>query len=547
VKIKNFKLNYLLVAACFALFILLLLKNPFSTRNLIGNLEPYPDTIHYLSPAINFTNGEGFYIERGGRIKNPNVPLLYSVSLMPVFLFTDDPRAFYLVNIFLALLSLGFLYKISSKIFANSYITFIVMFLYITNYFVYWYPNLAMAENLIIPIFLGSVWLLLEKVSIRNVLIAGFLVVSFYATKYATIPLSFSLFLLYGLKLLIGEKNYRLKYLSIFLIWVTGLFSAFALFEYLTKGFNILNSFGSLYSLIFSGVITGVNSGESAPSNPWFSLKYLSSNLNIYLDAVTGSPMRFLWDSTPLVPKFVGIFGISALIFGLFTKKFRYLSFSLLLFLFSQILFMSTFYSTDARYIYHAIPLLLISFGLFLKFLSDLILRLSPNKGHLIFYSILILIFAGYLLTSAYRIKYQVALNLKHTESPWYYISVDEANKYFDTLPKTDKKPILITALPPYYVDYFSKDRYTLLPLSLSQEFQKEMPVTWGDHNFTDLLALYSSYMNNGYSLYISNYGLGNEDHLHKDFDKIKAAFNIEKVHEGCFNACNIFKLNPPQ
>jgi len=419
-----------------------------------------------------------------------------------------------------------------------------VMFLYTTNYFIYWYPNLVMAENLLIPIFLASVWILLLSLSLRNAIIAGFLVVAFYATKYAAIPLTASLFVMYSIKILLGSKDKKLKLGGCFVLTTFLIFGAFAIFEYLSKGFNIFATVNSLFSLIFSGAITGVNSSEVPVSNPWFSLKYLPKNLNTYLEAITGNPMRFLWDNTPLVPKFVGVFGLAGLIFGLFKRKYRLFCLSLLLFLFSQIIFMSTFYSTDARYIYHAVPLLIISFGLFLKFLMDLLLGNNKKTGRIIFYIILFTFFLVYFVGSAFRLKYQVALNLRHTESPWYYISVEEANKYFDSVEKTNKKPVLITALPPHYVDYFSKDRYSLLPLSLNQEFQKEMTTVWGPHDFSSLPALYNQYLNNGYLVYVSNYGLGNEDHLHKDFDKIKNLFHLERVHEGCFNACDIFKLN---
>ena len=62
ISIKNFITMLLLFNLL--TFTLLLLKNPFSERNLISNLEPYPDTIHYINPALSFIKGNGFIVER---------------------------------------------------------------------------------------------------------------------------------------------------------------------------------------------------------------------------------------------------------------------------------------------------------------------------------------------------------------------------------------------------------------------------------------------------------------------------------------------------
>lgn len=420
------------------------------------------------------------------------------------------------------------------------------MFLYVTNYFVYWYPNLAMAENLLIPLYLGGIWILLEKVSARNIVIASFIIVGLYATKYAAIPLSASLFLLYLIKVLLSKVSSKKTASATFLLASALVFTAFALFEYFSKGFNIFNSVLSLYNLLFSGFIstTPSDTGEIVSSNPWFSTRYMPGNVKTYLDALTGTPMRFLWDYTPIVPKYVGIFSLAGLIYGLFKKKFGFISFSLLLLIFSQIIFMSTFYSVDARYIYHVIPTLLIGFGLFLRFAYDFLIAQNKKYAKILFGLILIGLSLVYLSGNALRIKSQVSINLRYAENPWYYISVVEQNKYFDSIPQKDDKPILISALPPYYVDFFSGNRYRLLPLSKGQEYQKGMSNVWGDQDYTDLIVLYKNYLEKGEEVYVANYGLGNEAHLHRDFSKIKEQFNLELVHQACFDVCNIYKVH---
>lgn len=544
--IKKVTIQHLILLSCGGLLLLLLYKSPFSDRNLISNLEPYPDTIHYITPAISFIKGEGFFMKREGRIKYPSVPFLYSAVLMPGFLMNSDARMFYFTNVLMAFLSLYLLFKIVDKLFQNPYITGFVLFLYVTNYFIYWYPTLAMADNLIIPLFLLAVLLLLEKNTPKRVLMTGLLAVGFYATKYAAVPLAAAMLLLCELKILLSDEKQKIRFSAILLVSFLAAFVLFFGFEYLTKRTNIFESISTLFMPLFSEV-TKISSGIPAvSSNSWFSLDYFPKNFKDYLGAITGHRMRFLWDSTPLVPKYIAVFGLFGLFFGLFTRKFRFIAICLLVFLFSQIVFMSAFYSTDGRYIYHAIPVILIGFGLFLTIIKDFLFIQKAKNLKIVFYLFLAVFFTGYLTTCFSRLKYQVSLNIRHTETPWYYVSIEEANKYFDSSPENNnKKPILISALPPYYVDYFSGNRYLLLPLSYNQEFPKEKEIVWGPQDYSDLIKLYSKYLNKGYEVYVSNYGLGNEAYLHADFDKINSNFTLVKVHEGCFNACNVFKLTP--
>ena len=102
-------------------------------------------------------------------------------------------------------------------------------------------------------------------------------------------------------------------------------------------------------------------------------------------------------------------------------------------------------------------------------------------------------------------------LNLKYAETPWYYLSVVKLNEYFAKLPIKKQKTIVISSLIPYYIDFYSNKTYDLLPLSLEQEFRNNRKEAWGNNDYSDLLALYKSYLDRGYDVYVHNYGLGNE------------------------------------
>ena len=254
-----------------------------------------------------------------------------------------------------------------------------------------------------------------------------------------------------------------------------------------------------------------------------------------------GAPNRFLWDQTPLIPRFIAITGMIGIIGGIFSKKYRFLSQGLLLSISATVIFMSTFYSFDARYIYIAIPALLIGLGLFLTGLENKILKRK------IFFIFLIFVFICiYLISNFTRIKSQISLNLRYAETPWNYVSVLKMNEYF-TADKIvgNKRPVLISALPPFLIDYYSNGNYSLLPLSYEQEFrgQSVRQIVWGPNDYSDLPALYTKYLKDGYDLYVSRVGLGNEGYTNRDFNTIVAEFDTKLVLSGCYNQCNIYSV----
>lgn len=535
--IKNYHLILLLVIL--TIFLLLIAKNPFSERNLISNLEPYPDTIHYLNPPKSFLNGKGFLIEREGRFLITAVPSLYSLTLIPVFMINQDVRMFYFMNVLLALTGLVLFYKVLEILIKNFWINITILFFYTTNYFVYWYPTLAMAENLTLTLFITSLYLLVRKTNWLTIILAGFIGIAFYATKYASITVTLSFLLLFFLKLIFEFKKKSLRRIIFFIFSTLTAFILFAFFEFFIKEKNTFASFFILISWLFPA--KEIQNGEivSPRQDTWFSFRYFGKNIYLYLFALIGKPLRFLWDSTPLVPNYVGILGILGLIIGLINKKSIFISSYAILSVIFTILFLSTFYSSDARYIYHAIPVLLIGFGIFLNyFYKKFLKKMKP-----IFYILLAIVFLFYFSQKAILLKSQIMLNLKYTETPWYYIGVDEMNSFFNTVSQTDKKQILLSALPPYYIDFFSNGKYMLLPLSKDQEFRQFKEVVWGSNDYSNLIKLYEKYLNSGYDLYISNSGLGNEGYLHVAFNEVKENFKVTQVSSACFNTCNIYKV----
>lgn len=552
-------LKKIFLGIIFLTFFLLLFKNPFSENNLIPNLEPYPDSIHYLNPPISFLEGKGFAIEREGRILKPSVPFLYSASLIPGFIIYRDVRFFYFSNVILAFLGLIFLYKFLEKVLPNVYINLFILFLYTTNYFIFWYPNLPMAENLLLTLYILGLFLLVSKLTPKNAFIAGLIGISFYATKYASVSLTLAYLLSYSLKVLLSlnkkGRSFDIKsilkhrglltknILSAPIVFIAGTSASLLLFfiiDSLIRGNNI---FFQLFEHAGALAVSKTSSGSSIQPAGWFDTGYFRDHFLIYLNALLGNQMRFLWDQTPLVPKYLAWPAIGGILTCLFIKQYRFLSLSLIFLIIMPIVAISSFYAIDARYINHVIPTLLIGLGLFLVVIYKF---LDRQKLKTIFYLLLIVLSIFYSATNFQRLKYQIALNLKHSETPWYYMSVKNFNSYFQTVhPSLNDKPILITALQPFYIDFFSNLNYKLLPLSSEQEFFKRAEIVWGPNDYSDLIALYAKYLEDGRNVYVTNSALGNEVYLYNGFNAVKANFTFDEVKKGCFDTCNIYKISP--
>lgn len=531
---------YIIVSLNVILFTLLFYKDIFSDRTLIPNFEPYPDTIHYINPARSFLLTGKLKIYRNGYFRNPGVPPLYSIVLIPLYAIYNDARMFYITNVVLSFLSLFFFDKILKKLTRNPFIIGVSMFLYVTNYFIYWYPTLAMAENLIMALFLFGFYLLIIPVTPMTSILAGIVGISFYGTKYASAPLLVSYIFLYFLKIAISKKiRNKRRYFLIpavsLLLFMTLFLNIPAILESITASISIAIIY-PLKTLFMSRKETIANF-----HNEPFSKFYFDKYFPQYIRALLGSPSRFLWDNTPIIPRFVGILGMVGLVMSFFTKKFRFFGFSLFLLIFSSIFFMSYFYAFDMRYVCVSIPAMLLLYAFALVKGEQISKRYNKLN---FFYVGLVVLFLFYLFTNAIRFKKQIMLNIKYRETPWYYVAVVELNTYFKKPALSKKKPIVISALMPYYIDFFSNGNYSILPLSPYQDFFRKDKLAWGKNDYSDLISLYKSYIDQGFDVYVHNSGLGNLSNFHDPFNHIKESFTLTKVMTGCFETCNIYKLS---
>jgi len=550
---RGWAANHWLWLVMLVVFGLLLARDPFSTRTLIGNLEPYPDTFHYLVPPKCWLEGRGWRLCRPG-VEGlvTDVPPLYSITLLPVLLTTSDPRVFYFVNVLLAVVAAWLFYDIINRLTANRLITAIALGLYVTNFFTSWLPQLAMAETLLLPLLLFNIWLLILPWRRWSPALAGLAVAALHGTKFAALPSMVVLFVAFIAKIWFepqydqDSQDHRQAVSKLVLRARARFTPGLELFLAATVVFLALGGWKSVLSLgiIQNLVADGPTPGSSASSAvPWYSPQYFSTNITHYWRSLSGLPARFLWDMTPIVPRWVALSGWLGLGLTAVKSRYRLVAAVLIATMLVQAGVLSLYFSSDSRYILVAIPSLLIGSALFAWWWWQRHQSFAWRAGVAI---VLLAVGAGYALSNAGRWRQQLAVNFKYAETPWWLVASQLLDQTMAEQP-ANRRPIVITAMAPYLIDLYGRGGYDLLPLYQQQDFRGHKPAVWGSqHDYTDLEALYRSLLVSNRPVYLASYGLGNQPELKAAFASIQSNFSLELVSTGCHDLCNLYRLSLP-
>ena len=537
---KVFTLGMLLLA-------ILLLKNPLSPNNIISNLEPSPDSIHYLNPLVSLLQGKGLVLSYQNRSIPAQVPPLYSLVLLPLYLIFREIRFFYVTNVLLTIISAILFYKIITKLITDKILKSILFLAFATNYIIYWYPSVAMAENLLIPLYLLSIWLLLQPVTFTVALLISFLVMAFFATKYIAWILSLSLTALFIVKLFAVKTAPRRKYLflSLFFLNLLILFSVFAYAEYLNKGVNIFNVIrNNLHQLVavFLSFFTKPQVEaihQTAKATVTYSKFYMADSFIRYLAGIMGGPVTVVGVDFIILPIIVGMTSIPAIFTNLFTGKNRLLSFYLFISIVGTLYFISTFRTVDARYLFALIPAFFLIFGLFL----DTLCKLLVNRNRKIYvYLLLGFVYAAISLDVFPLVIKQLKINFFRPDVAMNYEAIMTMNAYTNKLTEVPK-PVIISVLSPFMIDFYSNRKYEVLPLSRGQYFTDNLEKVWGINPKNSLNGIYGDYLADGRLVLISLYDTDDDIWVIFDMKKIKEKFNLLLAIQGCNDKCNLYKL----
>ncbi|MDD2823308.1 MAG: hypothetical protein PHQ59_04500 [Candidatus Daviesbacteria bacterium] len=518
---------------------MLLLKNPYSDENIISDFLPLPDAIHYVTPARSLALGFGLNLYYEGRSASAAVPPLYSLYLAPYYLINNDARTYYFANVVLSLLSAVLFYLLLSKLKLNPILKVLSFFAFCTNIALYWYPSAAMAENLFLFLYLLSVWLLISEVNKRNIIVAGLVVICLYATKYVEIIVSGILAASYFLKISLSIKNKKklITSLFIFILSITVPLLFFDLIEYYTKGSHIW-PLSDIFRFFNFGV-TG-SSQLSLPLVGYMDIANIDFNLYQYLAGILGGELTTAGQGLIIASPIIGMLGLIGLFLNPFNKEYRLITSYFLLTFMSTLIFCLFFYIVEGRYIFFVIPVLILSFAIFVDRLW--IFFQGKDKLYLIYLTAVII--AGFILFS------QVPPVVNELTGKNNLIKGDSNRLVIKTLNSSfkgltnSKKVVIISVIPPYLFDYYEKPNYKLLPLSQRQVFMGIADAAWGTDDYSDLINLYRKYLNSGYSLYVSAFKTDPNFVYSFDLMKINYYFRLDKVADGCDGKCNLYKVS---
>ena len=286
---------------------------------------------------------------------------------------------------------------------------------------------------------------------------------------------------------------------------------------------------------------------DSTQSITFFNSNYFYNNFIRYLAGVMGGPLTIAGLEKSIIPVFVGTAALFGLVLNLslafFTSSLKFISLSLLLLSAGLILYISFFYAHDGRYIIPTIPLLILSLGISLSFIKTYFIY---KRAEHIFHIILVGFFIYYIFLTIPQIKDELTSRFSGQQKPINYLFVKTLNDYFKKVPE-DKKPLVISGLPPYFIDFYSNGNYDLLPFTkviYLDSSPDTMTHAWGPEDYSDIISLYKRKLSTGYPIYITNFQLDQYYYFKREFKELNEKFKIVKVFDGCNGDCKIYNLS---
>lgn len=509
------------------IFLALAYQDPFSTRSLVANLEPYPDTLYYSIPAWNLVNHGRFDMSsQTGKIMIENiVSPLYSLYLTPFLLLTKDIRVFYFANIVLAILTILCVYLSLKEVNKGSLgllVTFLGGIVLVTNEIFYKLPSLLMAENLSIFVSSFYIYLLCKNRSFLKAILAGLSFAFFPLIKTSNIALGIVFLIFYSFKYF--STTFRKYFIG------TALISVFLVVCFFLK----------------TNIIANANTIATNSAIQLMGTKYFLTHFVSYLHIALGNQGAFLWAQHRLLSREVLLLAFLGLFSMVSDKKYNYFGLAAISTIIVLIVFQSFFVVVDLRYIIVLLPLFVIGFSLSLSKINDFFVTKSKILFRVSLLVLIVLFADMYLLPNTHntflRMKRQIGINFIHTENPWNYLSIIHFNNYFAREGKND--PILMTVLPIYYVEYFANRSYSLLPLSKNQEFFLHRG-GWSDFfEKKEIYEIIDKLLAKKAPLYVSNAYITNAQNWTIDYEKLKKRYEFTLASQGCEGWCDIFRIS---
>jgi hypothetical protein len=520
---NHLSLKWMVVAAL-ALYIGLTFTSPFSDHHVLLNLEPYPDGIFYLNAAKNIAIHGQFIVRYQAFTFHPIITPLYAYTLAVGFLFTSNPGVFYVINVVLGAVSVLMLALTIRMITPKNHILFLGILIYFSHLMLLWLPSLPMAENLVLMLFMSSLYSYFRYAKTGrwwDLVITIVLICSLVFSKYTLAGPAAVLALALLMKIRSHRSLIQFGWSLALFILAAGVFMV----SQLEAGFNPLFL---IWTLPSQPTTTQVAPVEEV----FYSVKFVAPNMIQYARSLVGflpDPGRFLWLYHPLTTG--GLVGVFLVGLSWIAWKGKQGSFLFLLLFLSQFPILLIFYVVDQRYIILTAPLLALG-------LSYLVAQSKPKAKNILVMVISISLLLQF-MTQLPIFRMLVAHNWLQRSVAWQY----EAVKVFNTHLPSDS--YLVTVLPPLFVDLYSTQQYSLLPLSPKQEFLDKKQYMWGDQvKYENLVTTYQELLEQGKSVYVTNAYLSSQHEFQAEYQNVFNVFETKEVASGCFETCNLYQLS---
>lgn len=108
--------------------------------------------------------------------------------------------------------------------------------------------------------------------------------------------------------------------------------------------------------------------------------------------------------------------------------------------------------------------------------------------------------------------------------------------------PTNSAKAYVISALNPYFIDLYTTNVFTPIPLSPDQAYGKQLERVWGlpDGNVVDL---YKNIVSKKDLLFVSDYGTYANPEYSKRFQSLKQTYMLQYIVLGCNEQCNLYAV----
>lgn len=494
-------------------FLMLTLPALMDTDHQLKNLEPYPDGLLYTLSARSLSQGQPLALHFEDSTLPLRVPPVYSLYLTPFFLVWNAPSVFYVANVVLGVISLVVLYKILQHFQLSQFTATASLLLYLSHGWIFWLPALPMSENIVLPLLLMGIYGLLKRQERWGIAISALGFVGLLFTRYSVV-----LTTLTGLLLISAYLAKKANTFTRIVFGGVSLALVAVLYVYLkTQGMDLWLMIINTFNAIWTG-------------NQFWGFNNLAANFAFYTQSLLGQSQRWLWWTIPFTSAAV----VLSTIYGLWSyrNKFTAEVLGLCLLGLSVYPLLFVFYYPDLRYSFLIFPVLLIGTG----FTLQTVWNRKKVIGMLLALTLLLS-----QIPQLTVLKTLVSANIFHTSTAWQYRAIQEFNTF---APTQDGEVLLITALPPHLVEAYQTTKYRVLPLSHSQEFMQKKQYIWGsDINYANLAETYQEWIAEGKTVYISNAYITHLQEVIADYEEYKEVFSFELVHEGCDQACNIYRL----